>query len=820
MGLRKNFLGVNFDCNSSTKQARFARTTFFAGGSGSDSSAEGENFESSYIKTMGGWFMSEQKLEMQIESESGGDLRVMLFSAATLRSQFLGILLVDMFLSIASLVMVWAYMWWTLESAFLASCAMFEILFSLPVAMSLWTVICRQQIQFFQMLTVYMILGIGADDAFILNDAWIQAPFMGGEEVEGHWTWRFAWAYKRSFKAMAITTATTCGSFLIGACSPLPQVRDFCIFAAIVVFVDWVFCETFFASALVLNDRYLACGRRKGECMGPGCCCGLCRVGAATCCQSCVGEYPPIGAPPQKRTMERWFEGPLFNVLAKGRLAFIAVWCVVIIAMCTNAGMSLRTATKANPRGREDLDVIRSFDILLGEFSIFGVPKATMVWGINSDQPMLEWGVRSANNKANLDASTTAQLVTPGGQLELLKLCRDADKGRDSNTRCDTSDCLIDGNPLQGTCRPNQEVLRRTGVYLPEDALCQAGRYCFMEDFARFWAWSDTGCDAHSTSGACASSPKCSWDGQLGTCYPASFDLDHVDYPGLPSTEFLNLLKSPQYRVYNSRREDLLKENGFGYIVTDERMLTGYKTNAAGDSLTLAFVSFNATFRQENTVAQANDWYAQWDTYMKNAAPSIGGFHTAELWLFMVTQNEMVKAATMGVVLSLFMAFIVLIVATRNWWVSLLGLANLMGISCVFLGIVPLIGWSLGENECIFLIAVVGLSVDYSVHLLHVYNSSAEKERLGRARDALSEMGISVTNSAITTLLASVILFNCGFYFFIQFGAFIFLVITFSIVMSISFLIPLLMVAGPQGAQGAIALAGNKEARVVVVASE
>merc|ERR1711972_1277052 len=134
------------------------------------------------------------------------------------------------------------------------------------------------------------------------------------------------------------------------------------------------------------------------------------------------------------------------------------------------------------------------------------------------------------------------------------------------------------------------------------------------------------------------------------------------------------------------------------------------------------------------------------------------------------------------------MSFVVLLVATRNWWVSFLGLVNITGISAVFLGLVPAIGWSLGENECIFLVAVVGLSVDYSVHLLHVYNGSKAEDRVARAKDALGEMGISVTNSAITTLLASAILFNCGFYFFLQFGAFIFLVIIFSILMSIFFL--------------------------------
>merc|ERR1719160_848794 len=115
-------------------------------------------------------------------------------------------------------------------------------------------------------------------------------------------------------------------------------------------------------------------------------------------------------------------------------------------------------------------------------------------------------------------------------------------------------------------------------------------------------------------------------------------------------------------------------------------------------------------------------------------------------------------------------------ITTMNWKVALLGFINITGTTSVFLGIMPLLGWSLGESECVFLIAVVGLSVDYTVHLLHAYHHGAGEvsSRLERSKFALSEMGISVTNSAVTTLLAAVILFGCGFYFFFQFGAFIF----------------------------------------------
>ena len=68
---------------------------------------------------------TESMEEMRVERESEGDLRIIMYSLVTLFSQFIGILMVDGILSLGALVMVWGYMWWTLESFFLASCVNF-----------------------------------------------------------------------------------------------------------------------------------------------------------------------------------------------------------------------------------------------------------------------------------------------------------------------------------------------------------------------------------------------------------------------------------------------------------------------------------------------------------------------------------------------------------------------------------------------------------------------------------------------------------------------------------------------------------------------
>jgi len=790
--LRSTLLPQKFDCQASKKSTQFMRTFYMTGGNPGNEAemeAEAKTFSKEYVEGPKGWYAAEQKLERDIESASDNRLRIMLFSWVTLFTQYLNILMIDGLLAICSLVFVWLYMWWTLESCFLASCAMFEIVFSLPVVMCLWTVVCQQKIQFMQCLTVYMILGIGADDAFILYDAWMQAGHDLGAGTSC--MKRFDWAYRRSFKAMAVTTATTCGSFLIGACSPLPQVRDFCIFAALVVLVDWLFCESFFAAAVVVNERFLKTSNRRGECCGPGCCCGLCQVAIASCCSSYASSQP-TGGSTEPRPMEKFCKGPLFNFLRRFKLLLIGFWMLFAVAMLISCAAFLRTAEKLPKPGRDSLDAMRGWEVLIEEFSFMGVPKLTMAFGLEEDDPMKGWGDTHDSDVPQYDQGAFDKITSKKGQLEMLSLCRAADLGQQDDTRCNSQTCLIKGKATPGKCTRSEKLWIENGVYMSEDPLCLNGRYCYMEVFAQFWAYHIQGKDCvGKAQGTCPTS-GCKWDTTYKKCATTASE---DDYPGLDADTFIGHMKSIEFTDYKSLRQTKIIAAGRAYTVENERVETGYREK-------FTWIGYNATYPRYNSVEQANNWHKRWKDFHDKYAPTIGGIQTTEMYTFMVTQNELVKAAILGVCLSLVVTGIVLLVVTRNWWITTIGMCNLLAIVCVFLGLMPIIGWSLGQNECIFLIAVVGLSVDYSVHLVHVYNTSWYSDREKRAQHALTEMGISVTNSAVTTLLAAAILFNCGFYFFLQFGAFIFLVISFSIAMSILFLIPLLLTIGPEGSQG------------------
>ncbi|CAE7432755.1 Disp1 [Symbiodinium microadriaticum] len=818
---KNSFMPISFDCES--RKSKYALSRFFAGANDPEDDKEGERFQLGYVEGRTGWYAKAALIEARYEREHGSKLRIMLFSGATLIAQYLGILLVDGFLSLGSLVSVWAYMWLMLESVFLASCGMFEIIFSLPVGMCFWVLILGQKIFWYQMLVIYMILGIGADDVFIFYDAWLQSAHAEG--VSHSKSTRFCWAYRRSVGAMLVTTLTTCGSFFIGATSPLPLVQSFCIFAAVVVLVDYLFCISFFASAVLVYEEWIkgfgycfrCCGielREAGTCLGPGCCFGGLRA-CLTCCGrswKVLPKPPKPEDPPEPRAMEKFFSGFVFRQYQNHKIKLILFWVAVVIGMATSAGLQLRTAKKRAPIGRENIDVIKGSDILFSEFEFSTRPvTASIVFGLEDETPVTWARERddSTLNAPKFGGTSAIDLAQPQNQLELLALCTAVDRGQDdADTRCGTRACLAKGSPLPGGCAHDVEAWQTSGLYIRADESCVTSRYCFMEDLRYFWASKQGSCQGKGES-ACIAAAGCAYTNSTlpPSCYSTT---DPLSYPGLSESEFLSLLstasvsdpQTTEWEEYMEMKANYLKGINRRYEADFMTQYTGIRLNNAKTAIQFAWISYNATFPRENTVDEANEWYNRWQTFKETWAPDLGGFQTAELYLFLVTQNEMVKAATMGIGLSLLVCWIVLLATTWNWWTSTLGLVCIVCITATFLGIVPLLGWSLGENECIFMIATVGLSVDYTVHLLHAYNNTPARTRTDRAHAALEEMGISVANSAITTLFAAAMLFACGFYFFFQFGGFIFMVIGLSILMSTNFLMPLLMLIGPENDQG------------------
>jgi predicted RND superfamily exporter protein len=184
-------------------------------------------------------------------------------------------------------------------------------------------------------------------------------------------------------------------------------------------------------------------------------------------------------------------------------------------------------------------------------------------------------------------------------------------------------------------------------------------------------------------------------------------------------------------------------------------------------------------------------------------------------WTWMNTEQGLVDGLFNGFAICFPVAFLVLVFATYNAIVSTFAILSIVLIVASVLGIVQLMGYDLGVAESIAGIIVIGFSVDYVVHLAHMYMEAFEKgkkSRIERVVYACENMGGTVVAGAVTTGGSGSFMFACQLVFFFKMALLICLTIAFSFIYAFLFFIPALALLGPNGAEGSIRFGRPKEA--------
>ena len=192
---------------------------------------------------------------MGLVNENGTDVR---FYAGYLRSKdSQRIIGYDLSWAGASILAVWVYMTAHTGSAFIATLGMFEILASFPVSIFLYRVLFRvSYLGNIQILSVFVVLGVGADDVFVFFDAFKQSAYEH-TAVAGTTLTRVTYAAKRASKAIFVTSLTTAVAFAATALSDVMPIAAFGALSAIMIFVLFALNVLFFPPALVIYDRWL-----------------------------------------------------------------------------------------------------------------------------------------------------------------------------------------------------------------------------------------------------------------------------------------------------------------------------------------------------------------------------------------------------------------------------------------------------------------------------------------------------------------------------------------------------------------------------------
>ena len=136
-------------------------------------------------------------------------------------------------------------------------------------------------------------------------------------------------------------------------------------------------------------------------------------------------------------------------------------------------------------------------------------------------------------------------------------------------------------------------------------------------------------------------------------------------------------------------------------------------------------------------------------------------FHTTRTWNRLITQKAYVEGMYASLSICFPVTFGVLLFATRNIILAGFGILSIGCIVMCVLGWCQLVmGWYLGTAETIAAVMIVGLAVDYVVHLGHMFLESPLGRRSREERFIFSSvsMGVTVVGGAGTTFGAGVIM--------------------------------------------------------------
>jgi len=166
----------------------------------------------------------------------------------------------------------------------------------------------------------------------------------------------------------------------------------------------------------------------------------------------------------------------------------------------------------------------------------------------------------------------------------------------------------------------------------------------------------------------------------------------------------------------------------------------------------------------------------------------------------METEQGLVDGLFNGFLICFPVALGVLLVATNNVLVSVWSILSIAFIVASVLGTVEMMGFPLGVAESIAGIIVVGFSVDYVVHMAHMFVDGLEhgcdtSEK--RFDYSCRNMGGTIIAGAVTTAGSGASMFPGTIQFFYKMALLIVLTIMFSISYALFFFMPLVLVAGP-----------------------
>jgi len=219
----------------------------------------------------------------------------------------------------------------------------------------------------------------------------------------------------------------------------------------------------------------------------------------------------------------------------------------------------------------------------------------------------------------------------------------------------------------------------------------------------------------------------------------------------------------------------------FNEILTrqEQALISGFRGDieTAGLHFTGRVKYVRVRMRSNMAVTDSNrkDLREKWELFlearMQNAPSSVGKpFMVGQVWAEMSLENDIQMGVATGMLIALGGSLLVVGLFLRRVGLTLLVIFHMILVVCVIGGFLLFVHeYRFGPVEMIGSTAMLGMGVDYCLHLAHGYKE-VPKNGQSRAAHAVRKYGASILGGAMTTTIGVFVLTQCKMILFQKLG--------------------------------------------------
>jgi len=198
-------------------------------------------------------FISESLLPF-FESNTflGEDIRLVWYNPDVFLVEISRTIYGDVLFAGLSIGFVFLVIWFHTRSVFITMMGVYAILLSYPLTYIFYSLVFGiEKMMLFNFTSVFVVIGLGADDIFVFCDFWWQSTSKHEDDIPA----RLKWTFKNAAGCTLVTTLTTAASFFANLFSAISPVRDFGIFMGVLVLCNYLNMLLLLPLTLVSHDK-------------------------------------------------------------------------------------------------------------------------------------------------------------------------------------------------------------------------------------------------------------------------------------------------------------------------------------------------------------------------------------------------------------------------------------------------------------------------------------------------------------------------------------------------------------------------------------